>query len=64
MVVEQTFKVQTVVVPVDFNDGPPAFETIRPQLENREIGILGKVLDLTLIQVQEVEVVNTRKIFS
>jgi hypothetical protein len=39
---EESFGVQTVIVPVDFNDGPSAYEKIRPHIENREIGILGQ----------------------
>jgi hypothetical protein len=41
--VEQTFGIQTVAIPVDFNDGPIAYEKIQPHLDDKEIGILGKL---------------------
>ena len=38
---EESFGIQTVIVPVDFNDGPSAYDKIRAHIENKEIGILG-----------------------
>jgi hypothetical protein len=43
-IVEQTFGIQTVTIPVDFNDGPVAYEKIGPHLDDKEIGILGKFI--------------------
>jgi len=39
---ERTFNVETIAISVDFNEGKPAFEKIRPHIEDKEIGILGK----------------------
>jgi 17beta-estradiol 17-dehydrogenase / very-long-chain 3-oxoacyl-CoA reductase len=37
---EKTFNIRAEIVPVDFNEGPAAFEKIRPHLENKDIGVL------------------------
>ena len=38
---EESFGVKTEAIAVDFNDGRSAYDTIRPHLEDKEIGILG-----------------------
>jgi short-subunit dehydrogenase len=37
---EKTFNVRAEIIPVDFNDGPAAFDKIRPHLDGKEIGVL------------------------
>jgi len=41
IITEDTYRVKTEFVSVDFADGAVAYDKIRPHLEHKDIGILG-----------------------
>ena len=43
MIAEKKYNVKTKTVAVDFTAGPEIFDVIRDELEDLEIGVLGKM---------------------